>query len=83
MKHNLYFNNKNVTGELIKKYRQLRKISGEKLCAKLALLGITLYASDIYSIENNLRTIRDFELIAICKILSIDFSELNQYIELD
>ena len=79
MKQNLYFDNKNVTGELIKKYR----ISGEKLCAKLALLGITLYNNDIYSIENNLRTIRDFELIAICKILSIDFSELNQYIELD
>ena len=83
MKHNLYFNNKNVTGELIRKHRQLKHLSQEKLCVKLALLGITLYSSDIYSIENNLRTIRDFELIAICKILNIDFLELNQYIELD
>lgn len=83
MKQNLYFNNKNVVGELIKKYRINANLSAEKLCVKLALLGITLYSTDIYAIENNKRTIKDFELIAICKILKIDFSELGNLIEID
>lgn len=83
MKQNLYNNNKNIVGKIIKKRRETLKLSRDKLSAKLALLGITLYGNDIFLIENNKRTIRDFELIAICRILAIDCGELNNCINIE
>ena len=80
MKFNYYFNNKNITGDIIKEYREKSGLSRDKLSSKLALMGITLYGNDIYLIENNKRTIRDFELIAICKILNIDCGDLKKSI---
>lgn len=81
MKYNYYNNNKNITGKTIRENREKLKLSRDKLSSQLALLGITLYGNDIYLIENNLRTVRDFELIAICKILNINCGELEKNIK--
>lgn len=43
MKNNTFNNNVNVIGINLKKYRQQQKMSQEKLCDKLALLGITYF----------------------------------------
>lgn len=60
----------------MKEIREEAGISQDKLSNKLALLGITLYQSDIYIIEKNERTVRDFELWKICKILNIKAEDL-------
>ena len=76
MKNNTFNNNVNVIGINLKKYRQKQKMSQEKLCDKLALLGITLYKNDIYRIENNKRLVRDFELCGIAEILNVKIEQL-------
>ena len=76
MNFNKYNKKYNITGEMIKYYREKNKISQEQLSNKLALLGITLYQSDIFKIENNERTVRDFELWGITKILNIPTEKL-------
>ena len=68
MRASRYNNNKNIAGNIIRKYREDLGLSRETLTSKLSLVGVTLYDNDIYLIENNRRAIKDFELIAICKI---------------
>ncbi len=76
MKLNGYNNNRNITGELIREYRERLNLSRDKLSSKLSLMGITLYGNDIYRIETNKRTIKDYELIALCEILEIPMETL-------
>lgn len=76
MDFNKYYENYNIIGEKLKKIRKEKGISQEKLSNQLALLGITLYQSDISNIEKNLRNVRDFELWGITQILEISADEL-------
>lgn len=71
-------NNANIVGNNIKKIRKEKNITQSKLCIKLELLGITLYSSDIYEIENNKRLVKDFEIKAICLALDISIDKLYQ-----
>lgn len=70
---NGYFN---IVGPNIKKYRELRGLSQRQLADKVALLGVTLYNSDISRIENQTLFIRDYEQKAICKVLNITEAQL-------
>lgn len=72
------FNDKdfNIIGNKLKEYREKANISQDTLSNKLALLGITLYQVDIFKIEKNERTVRDFELWGICTILNVKAEEL-------
>ena len=76
MNFNKYNEKFNITGEKIRYYREKNKISQEQLSNKLSLLGITLYQSDIFKIEKNERTVRDFELWGITQVLNITTEEL-------
>ncbi len=77
MKFNKYNNDSyNIIGKKLKTIRESKNISQEQLSNKLTLLGITLYQSDIYRIEHNERTVRDFELWGICSILEIKAEDL-------
>lgn len=76
MKNNKYYDRVNIIGNNLKYYREKFNISQEQLCNKLALLGITLYKNDIYKIENNKRTVKDFELWGIIKILKINYEDI-------
>ena len=76
MNFNKYNNNYNIISKNLKKLRLEKKLSQEQLSNKLSLLGITLYQSDIFRIENNERTVRDYELWGITKILGISSEEL-------
>lgn len=66
----------NVIGKNIKKFRELRNMSQREMSDKLALLGITLYHSDISSIENQKLVLKDFEIVAICKVLNITYDQI-------
>ena len=75
-------NNKlNIVGKNIKKYRELKELSQSDVCCQMALLGITLYKSDIYNIERSKRIIKDFELFAFAKIYKITLDELFKNID--
>ena len=76
MKTKSFNKNQNIIGENIKKYRELKGISQRELANKVALLGVTLYNSDISRIENNTLFIRDYEQKAICKVLNISIEQL-------
>jgi len=69
-------NNLNIIAQNLKKYRRLRKFSQPDICRELALMGITMFNNDIYKIEHNKRTVKDYELYALCKVLKISYEEL-------
>ena len=76
------FNDKrNVIGNLIKKHREEKHYTKTMLSTKLELLGIELDRFELYKIETSKTSVKDFELIALCIVLDIDFSELKQVIE--
>jgi len=66
----------NVVGKNIKKYRELRQYTQRELSDKIALLGIDIYHSDISLIENNKLLLKDFEIIAFCKVLGISYDQI-------
>lgn len=76
MKFNKFEGSYNIIGKKLKDIRENKDISQEQLSNKLTLLGITLYQSDIFKIEHNERTVRDFELWGICNILEIKAEDL-------
>lgn len=66
----------NVSGELIRKYREESNLSREELSAKLMLEGVDISAQSIANLENNLRTVVDYELCAIAIVLKVDVATL-------
>lgn len=73
----------NVTGRLLKEYRQKNNLSYEQLSAKLDLMGINIHKQSLYDIENNKRTVKDYELYGLAYILNIDVNELLKDIKKD
>lgn len=75
---NKYKNRSNISGKVIHDNRIKHNLSLEKLSNKLQLMGVTLYPNDIYLIEKEQRIVKDFELMAICKILEIDTKKIKE-----
>ncbi len=68
--------NLNVIGRLLKEYRMEKNLSYEKLSEKLELMGISIHKQSLYDIENNKRTVKDYELFGIAHILEVDVNDL-------
>ena len=75
--------NMNVIGRLLKEYRMEKDLFYEKLSAKLELMGISIHKQSLYDIENNKRTVKDYELFALAYILKIDVNDLLEDIRKD
>jgi len=71
-----YNGNINVIGNLLKKYRLENNLSYEQLSTKLQLKGVNIHKQSLYDIENNKRTVKDYELFALAYILKIDVNDL-------
>lgn len=69
-------NNLNIISKNLRKYREERGFSQPDICRELALMGITMYNNDIYKIEHNKRTVKDYELYAFSKVLKVSYDEL-------
>ena len=69
-------NNLNVIGENLRKIRIEKHLSQANLTMELNLLGINLHKNDIYMIENNKRTVKDYEVWGFMKVLSISYDDL-------
>ena len=76
-----YNNKANVVGELITKYREKKKLSKPELCRRLQLHAVYMDHVELYRIESGTKILRDFELLAICKELDIDYDELKKMID--
>jgi len=66
----------NVIGKTLKEYRIKNDLSYEVLSAKLELLGISIHKQSLYDIENDKRTVKDYELFGLAYILGIDINDL-------
>ncbi len=76
-KRKKYNNNLNISGNNIRKIREEKKLSREILSNKLLLEEeIDISAQSIANIENNLRTVCDYELYGLSKILNVEISNL-------
>lgn len=73
---NKYENNLNVIGPTLRQKRKELNMSFEKLSNKLLLLGVNIPVTCLHRIENNQRTVRDYELCALAIALNIDVKEL-------
>lgn len=77
-----YNNNLNIVGTSLRKVRLEKGISFEKLSNQLLLLGINIPVTSLHRIENNQRTVRDYELCGLAKVLDISVLELlNPFIK--
>jgi len=77
-----YEDNLNIIGKTLRKIRTEKGISYEKLSNQLLLIGINIPVTSLDRIENNQRTVRDYELCGIAKILDINVLDLlNPFIK--
>lgn len=73
---NKYENNLNIIGDTLRQKRKEKNLSFEKLSNKLLLLGVNIPVTCLHRIENNQRTVRDYELCALSIALDLDVNEL-------
>ena len=76
-----YENKINVIGTLIKNYREKNKLSKSELSRRLELHAVYIDRSELYRMEEGRIIIKDFELIALFKVLEIPFSKLKDLVE--
>jgi len=68
--------NLNVIGKKIQEYRENADISRQALSNKLMIIGIDIPSNSIYDIEVGTRTIVDYEICAIAKVLKLPVQDL-------
>ena len=61
----------NITGEKIKYYRKMRKLSQQQLSDKLETLAVYICRGSISRIEDGSRTMTDIELYGLSEILQV------------
>ena len=70
-----YNDNLNVIDPILRQIRAEKRISLETLSSKLLLLGVNIPVTCLHRIENNQRTVRDYEICALAVALNVDVSE--------
>ena len=76
-----YENKSNVIGTLIKEYREKKCLSKTEICKQLQLHAVYLDVTELNRMEEGRMIIKDFELIAFCKVLDINYDNLKDLIE--
>lgn len=72
-----YNEKSNVVGDLVKKYREQKNYTKADLSRKLDLIGISIDGTEIKRIEDSTQVLKDFELIALIKVLDIPINDLE------
>ena len=62
---------KNICGQRVKEARRIMKLSQEELAAKLQVEGVNIERDSVSRIEIGTRFVADYELLVLCKILSV------------
>lgn len=76
MKAIKFYGHKNMIYPLLGQLRENKNYSQELLASKMQLLGVGIDQQAISKIENDKRSVTDFELICICKILDVEVEYL-------
>lgn len=71
-----YKDNLNLIGPILRKKRNEQHMSLEMLSSKLLLLDVNIPVTSLHRIENNQRTVRDYEICALAVALNIEVSDL-------
>lgn len=74
-------NKKNAFGELIKYHRNKLKLSRADVSRELDLINIPISPDELYRMETYNLLIKDFELVALCSVLNINFNDLNSFLK--
>lgn len=72
---------KNAAGKNISYYRIQNKLSAQNLSDRLSLLGLDLHRQAIFQIEAGKRTITDYELALIAKVLNVTPNDLLSHFD--
>ena len=67
---------------VLKTARENKKYTKVDLCRELELLGVEMSRNEIYRIEKNQMIVKDFELVAFCIVLDINFDDLKKFFDL-
>ncbi len=70
----------NVVGNLIKYYRKEKNLKKIDVCKQLQLHAVYIDTTELKRMEDGKMIIKDFELIALCKVLNINYDELKNTI---
>lgn len=76
-----YENKNNVIGNLIKEYREISKLSKTEISRQLQLHAVYIDRTELKRMEEGKMIVKDFEVIALCKVLKIPFEKLSYLIE--
>ena len=72
-----YFNaDSNIIYKKLRQFRKKNNLYQEELAAQMQLLGVDLSQPLISKIERNLRFVKDYELVCLCRILHISERDL-------
>ena len=71
----------NVIGNLIKEYRIKNKMSKTEVGRQLQLHAVYIDRTELNRMETGQMIIKDFELIALFKVLKIPFEKLKDLVE--
>ena len=77
-----YEDNLNVIGPILRQKRKEKNISLELLSSKLLLLGVNIPVASLHWIENNQKTVRNYEICALAVVLGIDVNDLLERLSL-
>ena len=72
---------RNIIGTLVKEHREQKNYTKTELSQKLELLGVELDRFELYKIETAKKSVKYFELIALCMVLDIKMDELKNQFE--
>ena len=77
-----YKNKLNIIGNLLLEHRKKKGLSKEEVCRRVQLYGIDIHRVELYRMEQGISIIKDFELVALCNVLDIDYNtEIKSIIE--
>lgn len=83
MKSKNFNGKKNIVGNNLKKYRELKGLSQRDVCKKLELLGLQIYNSDIHYMEHGEKPIKDYEAKALSIVLDISLEQIYENTDKD
>ena len=66
----------NIVGPNVRKYRKLRGMSQQQLANKLELLPVYICRGSISRVEDQTRTVTDFEVAGLAQVLGVSIAEL-------
>ena len=76
MKTILFYGNKNIIAEKVRKERERIGLSQEALAARLQIMDVGIDQQAISKIERNMRTVTDYEVFCFAEVFGISADEI-------